>query len=438
MPISAACLRAVLTLGVLGFAGSAAAIEPDKAASIFAEAKTICERDGGALWGRSLCGPILIVEPDGRAIVANRADAGGVLKPSGAVFVGVLPKSENISNTAVEWSGGRWTELVAPLIPEDAAKRQVMLAHELFHRIQPDLPIAQPKGGDNAHLDTLEGRYLLQLEWRALGRALQAPAAAARRRAVADALLFRRQRYALFPGAAAEENALELNEGVAEYTGVRLGLTTSQARVAYALSDLKPYIPDATFVRSFAYATGPSYGLLLDRADPAWRSRLKTGRRLDQLLEAAMRLPPSMFGEAAARAAVYDPDGALRASEETRDRAMKARAAANHAKLVDGPVVILPLKHMNYAFNPQTLQALGEVGTVYPTLRLVDEWGVIEVEDGALMTKDQKTLTVSAAGIDASGLKGKGWTLTLKPGWSVRAGSRSGDFVVEPTAGASR
>jgi hypothetical protein len=431
MPI-AAWRASAATLALIAFAGSASAVEPDKAATLFGEAKTICERDHGALWGKSLCGPILIVEPSDRALTANQADADGVLKPAGGLFTGVLPKADNIANSAMDWSGTHWTELVWPLVSDDPAKRQVMIAHELFHRIQPGLPIATPKEGDNAHLDTLEGRYLLQLEWRALARALTAPSPAARRTAIADALLFRAARYERFPHAAADENALELIEGVAEYTGVRLGLTTPEARIAYAVSDLKPYIPDATFVRSFAYATGPAYGLLLDRADPAWRSQLASGKSLDQLLRAALRLPAGNPAAAADRAKIYDPDKSLRAAELKRDAAMKARAAANQAKLVDGPVLILPLKHMNYSFNPQTLQALGGVGTVYPTLRLIDEWGVIEVEDGALMTKDEKTLSVSAAGIDGSGLKGKGWTLTLKPGWAVKAGARKGDFAVKP------
>ncbi|THD57966.1 MAG: hypothetical protein E8A12_13025 [Phenylobacterium sp.] len=381
---------------------------------------------------------MLIVEPADRALTANQADAGGVLKLSSGLFTGILPKADNIANSPMDWSGTHWTELVSPLIPDEADKRQVMIAHELFHRIQPGLPIATPKAGDNAHLDTLEGRYLLQLEWRALAKALGAPSPAARKAAIADALLFRTARYARFPHAAADENALELIEGVAEYTGVRLGLATPQARIAYAIGDLRPYIPDATFVRSFAYATGPAYGLLLDRADPAWRSKLASGRSLDQLLRTAMRLPDSEPDVAADRAKIYDPDKSLRAGELKRDEAMKVRAAANQAKLVDGPVLIVPLKHMNYSFNPQTLQALGDLGTVYPTLRLIDEWGVIEVEDGALMAKDEKTLSVSAVGVEASGLKGKGWTLTLKPGWAVKAGPRKGDLAVTPAGGASQ
>ena len=364
-------------------------------------------------------------------MVGNQADAAGALKAQGGVFVGVLPAADNIANTPTEFSGTRWTELVWQMLPQDGDQRHAMLAHELFHRIQPTLPIAYPQGDDNGHLDTLEGRYLLQLEWRALAAALKAPDPAARRSAVADALLFRAQRYALFADAAKNEGALEANEGIAQYTGVRLGLTTPAARTAFAVDSLKPYTPEATFVRSFAYATGGAYGLLLDATDPAWRGKLTSGPRFDQLLRAATRLPPSDLATVRARAAAYD-DGTLRAAEVKRDAAMQARAAAQHARFVQGPLLILPMKHSNRQFNPQTLQPLGDLGTVYPTLRLVDDWGVLEVEDGALMAKDMTTTVVSAAGMDPSGAKGPGWRLTLKPGWTLRAGARKGDFVLTP------
>ena len=212
---------------------------------------------------------------------------------------------------------------------------------------------------------------------------------------------------------------------------MRLGLTTPAARTAFAIDSLKPYTPEATFVRSFAYATGGAYGLLLDAADPAWRGKLKDGARFDQLLRAAMRLPASDLASAPARARAYD-DGTLRAAEVKRDAAMKARAAAQHARFVEGPVLVLPMKHSNRQFNPQTLQPLGDLGTVYPTLRLVDDWGVLEVEDGALMAKDMTTTVVSAAGMGPAGAKGPGWRLTLKPGWTMRAGARKGDFILTP------
>ena len=43
----------------------------------------------------------------------------------------------------------------------------------MFHRIQPGLGLTRPEVA-NPQLDTLQGRYLLQLEWRALAKALEA------------------------------------------------------------------------------------------------------------------------------------------------------------------------------------------------------------------------------------------------------------------------
>ena len=63
--------------------------------------------------------------------------------------------------------------------------------------------------------------------------------------------------YRLFPNAAVNEMALEASEGIAEYTGVRLGMQTPEERTRYALRDLSTWAQVPSFVRSFAYATGP-------------------------------------------------------------------------------------------------------------------------------------------------------------------------------------
>src|SRR5690349_10824320 len=278
---------ALVLAGLLALPAQAA-VDSAGATKVFAEARAICTRDAGALWGKSLCGPMLLVDPTDNSLAANQADARGALKRSGHVFVGTLPPAVVVANTSVDWSGTRWSEILWPL-PDDTQQRHVTLAHEMFHRIQPALGMSWPEG-DNRQLDTLQGRYLLQLEWRALAKALRAKTTADRTTAIADAVLFRRERYRRFPNAAANEARLEWNEGVAEYTGVRLGLTTPQARIDYALRDLSTFVSAPSYVRSFAYATGPAYGLLLDQADPAWRHQLGSGQRLDQLLASALRL----------------------------------------------------------------------------------------------------------------------------------------------------
>jgi hypothetical protein len=415
-----------------------AAVSPAHAQEVFSEAAQLCGHDGGALWHHSLCGPILLVDWTDNTTVANQPDAQGVLKPAGSVFVGTLPPDIVIANAPIEWSGKRWTELLWPL-PDDVAHRRVTLSHELFHRAQIELGMPQHDGG-NLHLDTLEGRILLQLEWHALARALSAPDAGARKAAVSDALLFRHERYRLFPEAQAEERALELNEGVAEYTGVRVGLPTARERVAYALRDLETFVQAPTFVRSFAYATGAAWGLMLDEADPAWRDQLAAGmksahpRGLDQMLQAALKLPEPSPATVKAREADYDDT--LLPRELARDQARQAHLAELKARLVDGPVLRLPLAghHASYQFNPQTLEALGSTGVVYPTMKLNADWGALAVEQGALLDKAMSVAAVAAAGTSDDRLQGPGWHLSLNKGWIVAPGERAGDFVVRQEA----
>lgn len=430
-PLRSSLLAPLAVLACLTPAAAAQAREPDAAmaARVFAEAEAICARDGGALWGQTLCGPIFLVDYRDRRIIANQPDAEGLLVADGPFFRGTLPANVIIANTPTEWAGVRWTQLIAEL-PEDEAGVRVLIAHELFHRIQPSLGLLRGAEGGNRHLDTLEGRYLLQLEWRALEQALRANDAAGRKAAVADALAFRRERYRLFGSAAGEEAALEINEGVPEYTGVRLGLATDAERIAYAIRDLSSFVEAPTFVRSFAYATGPAYGLLLNDVEPAWLTRVKAGSRFDELLAEGYGLTPADLGDIAGRATRYD-DGALRRAEVERDEARRAQLARFKERLIDGPVLILPLEHANRQFNPQTLIPLEGHGMIYPTLRLTDRWGSLVVESGGALIHDAPSqATVSARGADGRTASGDGWTLTLEPGWSIAPGPRPDDLQV--------
>jgi hypothetical protein len=90
-------------------------IDQAKAVAAFAEAEKLSTKDDGKLWGKTLYGPMLFVQPESRAVVTNEADGSGLLQKQGDVFVGVLPKDAMIANTAVDWAGKRWTMVMWPL-----------------------------------------------------------------------------------------------------------------------------------------------------------------------------------------------------------------------------------------------------------------------------------------------------------------------------------
>ncbi|WP_414494832.1 hypothetical protein [Stenotrophomonas maltophilia] len=429
-------LRRALLICVMPCLSSlAAAAEttiPDAAArAVFAEGDALCRSDAGALWGASLCGPMMLVDASSRELAASHPDAQGTLTARNGIFVAQLPADATVANTAVDWSGTRWTQLRWPL-PQDPARRRTLLAHEMFHRLQPALSITRPAEGGNEHLDTLDGRYLLQLEWRALDAALSIRDAAAQRTAVTDALAFRAARHARFPAAAQDEAALELNEGLAEYTGVVVGNPTPSARIDAARHDLRAHVDDRSFVRSFAYATGPAYGLLLDQVSPRWRSNLgEHARDLGTQLAEAERISPALDEPALRAAAARYGGPALHQAETQREQRRLAQLQHNRARFVTGPVLRLDLQNMRIQFDPNSLQPLPGSGTVYPTLQLTDVWGTLQVTDGALMQSDWKAVYVHAPAADGPLLQGDGWSLRLAPGWSVVAGARPGDYVVK-------
>jgi hypothetical protein len=400
----------------------------------FAEAGLLCGRDAGRLWGRSLCGAMLFVDSDTLEVVANQPDKEGRLAQKASVFIGRLPENVGAANTAVTWAGVRWTMIMWPLPSNRYARARLML-HEMFHRVQDELGL--PAGNpSNNHLDSMEGRVWLQLEWLALREAVT-HRGAERKQAIADALLFRSLRRRLFPQAATEERALEMNEGLAEYTGVRLSGRTVDEWAGYLAAQLDQAAYSNSFVRSFAYTSGPAYGFLLDETKAPWRKGLKASDDLGMLLEKAysIKLPEDLKRGAQDRLTLYDGDE-LRLKEMARETRRQQTLAKFRARLVDGPVLVIPItESFNYTFNPNNLASLDGVGTIYPTLKASDAWGTLNVTDGALMTREDgkaaRVYVAAPAAATTGSIKGDGWTLELNAGWHLAAGERKGDYVLK-------
>ena len=401
-------------------------IDMAQAKAAFAEAEAVSNQEGGRLWGKKLYGSLFFVDPETRAVVANEPDPGGILHATNGVYTGTLPQEVIVSNAPVEWQGKRWTMLMWPTIPTGTIDRRIIFAHELFHRIQPGLGL-MAQDSPNLQLDTLEGRVWLQLEWRALAAAL-VEHGPAQTQAIRDALAFRNHRHELFAGSALTEASLEIAEGIPEYTGTIAGEPDRESARWRAIGKLSDPDPSITFVRSFAYTSGPPYGLLLDQRLPGWRAKLSAQSDLSALL--ASTLPPHAAVSAEARAPLY---GALAIRSAETERAQKAEAAKARyrARLVDGPTLLLPGRKLAFSFNPSTLVSLGDANTVYPTFHATAEWGTLDVTDGVLVPTDFSRATV-AAPKETKGphLEGPGWTLELAAGWSVVPGARAGSYTL--------
>jgi imidazolonepropionase-like amidohydrolase len=420
---------------LLGAALATATIRAQDADStrehLHAEFAKACDGLARQLWAQPLCGPLVFVDRSTRRAFSNVALAEDGFTPrAGGVYTGRWPDSLTTANTAITWRGLRLSVVGLPL-PDDDYSRIALLAHESFHRIQPALGLGA-RDPVSAHLEESDGRLWLRLEMRALTYALTS-AGDERMRHAREAMLFRRYRYSLYPGADTLECALEIQEGLAEYTGQRVALAATGLGALRVVRMMDGHQNDASYSRSFAYATGPALGLLLDVFSPGWRRRVGATRDIGKMLMQALAVTGPLPAVAAIvqRARPYGFD-ALARFEADRALERVARVHEYRRTLVDGPVLELAQASLNTSYDPLSLFPFAALGTVYPTGIFRAEWGQLQVDSlGALVAPDFRRVRVAAPPAPATGtrISGRGWALQLNEGWVVVPGSRAGDFV---------
>ena len=411
----------------LALAASPTPAEVAQAKAVFADAQVVSARDDGRLWGMPLYGRMLLVIPASRAVIANQPDPQHLLRPEDGVYVGTLPEDVVLSDAPTKWEGVSWTQLRLPALPGDALTRSITLAHEMFHRIQPQLHLAA-NATANPQLDTEQGRLWLRLEWRALAAAL-IESGDAQARAIRDALAFRSHRHALFSGSAATEAAMEIVEGTAQYTGIAAAERDAAAARWHTAADLLHPDTASSFSRISAFMSGPAYGLLLDERMPGWRKTLNEHSDLGAML--ASTLHGNAKESAESRAAAYGASG-LRVVLADRTAREKAMQAHYRSTLVDGPTLALTALG-RFSFNPSTAVSLGADGIVYRTFHAIARWGALDVQEGGVLVApdfSRAALPVPVA-IKGPHLEGKGWTIDLAPGWSVAPAAKSGSYVLQ-------
>ena len=415
-------MRTFILAASLAFSASPALAQDYRLqAAAASELQQMCSADAGQLWTASLCGPLIVVDGQTRAVWATQRDNTGVLTLTpGGGWVGTLPAGVPVANTTVDWGGVRWIMVMAPL-PEDATARRVLVAHEAWHRVQTSIGLPM-QNVNAAHLETERGRYLMRLELRALATAMLSNGRA-RRNAAKDALGFRASRLASFAEAPAAEAGLDRNEGLASYTGVRLG--AGETAHLLAARTLNSYDQSQALARSYAYASGPAYGLLLDEYAPNWRTTLGAYAPAD-LLVGPLRAQMPRARDLTRTAERY---GGQQIATEERTRAEnQRRVLAELTARFSGARLELPLVQMQFEFDPGQVTPVEGLGTVYQRLVLRDAWGELRATEGALISPNFNLLT--AARPNPGGLSGPGWALTLAPGYRIGVADPQG--VVRP------
>ena len=406
-----------LLAGVAPTAG--AQVDQQRAQEYFREAQALCERDGGRLWGVSICAPMVIAD--------RRTQTFATSQPAPE---GDRPQVLGIVNAPVQWGGARWSAYIwDDVAGKTPRSRRELFLHEMFHGVQPRLGLAAP-ALETEHLDAADGRYWLRLEWRALARAL-GESGERRSLAVRDALAFRQARRTLYPARVEDERGQEIGEGLAAYTGTVLAAESAADAIVGAvelLTGMDAAAAEASFVRTFAYVSGPAYGLLLDASSPDWRRRVRGTDDLGTLLLRALAVQPAP--DATASATRYG-GAEIRAFEQKREHERQQRLGELRRRFVDGPVLVIPGGGSGMS-DSRGATVIPGIGTVYfGPYRASGSWGTLEAERGVLIASDGRTRRVPApVRRDDGTVSGDGWTFKASAGWVIREGARRGDYEI--------
>lgn len=317
--------------------------------------------------------------------------------------------------------------IVLPLGQDNDANAR-LLVHEAMHTLQPQhLPHpgnTEPMDGGD-FLDRADGRTWLFLELRALAVAL-ANEGEVRSTAAHDARAFRAHRDRLAsPAERVRLDALDLAEGIPEYTGWRL-VNSSPELLVQQLQGARDR--RVSWVRSVAYTTGPAYGYLLDALNTSrWRERWRAGETLPALLREAVGADPSR-APVETRAARYDGTHVI-AAEIARDSERARTLDSLRTRYLRAPVRRVVPATMRVTFDPNGQLPLDDQGTVMGNFRSSSTDGAeLSAPAGALVSPTWTHVQVPLGGAsiaegvvsDVIEVSGDGWRLTLPRGWVVK------------------
>lgn len=267
------------------------------------ETKVLCEKDNGFLWGRNLYVPLLFVDESNNTIYTSTSSNSFCLEEVNGVYRGELPSSIKVEKGPIIIDGKTWALIPMPL-PDNKVECHALILHEAFHCLQPKLRL-KPEPYDNTHMEKMEARFWLKLEWKALELALQSDGDN-RSQAITDAICFRKYRRALYSQCDSCENRFEIHEGMADYTANKICRSKQETEI-HLMNKLEKMWASNSFVDCFAYYTGPVYAFLLDELSEDWRTHLAAKDNIAMLVKSAykIKLPYDVFMEAEERSVLY-------------------------------------------------------------------------------------------------------------------------------------
>jgi hypothetical protein len=393
---------------------------PEKAKWYFSEIESVCNRDNGKMWGKNLYGPVMFIDRPTRKIIANMPDSEGILKLKDGIYTGSYPKEMIIDNTS-KLFGGTLYATAALTQNEDTLRNMGTAVQGLYlsHLIKSGKEIPRY---NTRLIDDKNARLWLKLEWHALRKALSSTGDL-QKQSLRDALIFRGARRELFPKERKDENTFESVMGLSLLTYTILSTRSEEEARQRLLKSLGDFYGFQSYSRTYGYIHGALYGFLAFEKGFDFRSVLPDSTDLAVLVKDLydIQLPGICRDVAGSLALGYDLENIYK-EEDTRLAEIRDRLHRRISVFTEKPVVFFELESPYFDFEPEEVRSLDTLGTIYNSIRVLDNWGKLTVEKGGcLVSSNLKSIRVTAKNLTESKnhISGDGWHLILNSDWQM-------------------
>lgn len=404
----------------------------DTISSYFDEVKMVTKKCKN-LWDIDLYGPIMIVNPYTRQAYSNFPDTNGILKSDGKIYTGKLPGNILIGNYSLNWGGLNWAMVLTIFLKNNKDDRVDLFTHELFHRAQPLLNFRKENDMNNNHLDSKNGRVYLRLELEALVKALNSVDKNIRSKHILNALYFRTYRYELYPNAYSSEATIEINEGIASYTGKVMRNLNKKEYNTLMVNKINDFFKEQTYVQMFAYNTIAAYGFLLRETDKYWNKKVTSEINLTAFFNSAFGFTDEIKQQINVDSISILYNGLAIIKEETeREERIKNTVLAYKKKFLEQAHFEISFEKKRISYDTRYIVTIEDLGYVYPTMKATDNWGVLDIKDvGGLLNsaKDKLIITIPTK-IEGNNISGEGWTLLLNDNYKVIKDEKTNNYTI--------
>ncbi len=340
------------------------------------------------------------------------------------IYYGITNEIKPGAHTSISWKGIDWAFYTYPDKSFEIRKERLNLFfHEAFHRNQKFLKL-NGEWTQCSHLNNSNARTLLKLEYNALLKCLTDINNST---SIIDALSFRAYRYYLYPKAYNEEQSIEICEGLANYTGLKLSGYTND-EVLNILKYRKSFNSQL-----FAYYTGALYGFILDKTDSTWRKEINnkdnflyfTQKRLD------LKLPEHLKMHIKKVRNNYGWD-TISKTEKIISKKTKKQEKYYSKIFFKNPIIKIPrnLCTGGFIFNSSIIFPLAE-GKVYNGFSTYGDWGELIAKDEIFFSDN--ILLPTPFEIKENLIIGNGWQIKLNNNWEIEQKSKRLYELVQKT-----